>query len=296
MQLYAKCLLKAGQAQKALHVLQEQYVQTPHYIVLIYLFAKYVVKARLRELYPTSLGALSEVVIHGVHKRRSNAKFYMGVINEYNGLMEQASLHFQAYLEGSSGKQVTDKMHPLRRFTKDAYVAKFQEISLDDLNLTSIAARNTILRSLDTLKGVEQRSIPKSIHQVSPLDSLTLSASADSESPGTEFSLLLECKQIVNSSTQLDKFLMKAKILKALMADKQSGAFAKFFRKLLDYTNALNITKLKASETYFALTKQYVCVNLQLKLIAQSKLAGKTNFEYGVLSEHADRLVALIEK
>jgi len=61
---------------------------------LLYLYGKYIVKARVRDLYPTAMGALSEVVRHGVHKRSHNARFYMGVINEYNGLMEEANTHF----------------------------------------------------------------------------------------------------------------------------------------------------------------------------------------------------------
>ena len=74
--LYAKCLLKAGQTMKALFVLQEQFVQTPHYIGLLYLYAKYIIKAKVKELLSTAIGALCEVIKHGVGKRRHNAFFY----------------------------------------------------------------------------------------------------------------------------------------------------------------------------------------------------------------------------
>jgi hypothetical protein len=133
--------------------LQEQYVQTPHYVVLLYLYAKYIVKARIRDLYPAALGVLSEITRHGVHKRSHNAHFYMGLIEESNGMLEAASMHFETYLKGSSVMQVSNKLDPLRQFTKDVYIAKFQETSLDDMNHTSINARIAIESSIAKLKG-----------------------------------------------------------------------------------------------------------------------------------------------
>lgn len=70
--------MKAGKIQKALFVLQEQYVQTPHYISLLYLYGKYIINSKTKEMYSTAIGALSEVVRHGVNKRQLNAIFYIG--------------------------------------------------------------------------------------------------------------------------------------------------------------------------------------------------------------------------
>jgi len=66
---------------------------------------------------------------------------------------------------------------------------------------------------------------------------------------------LNEAQSIVNSSTKLDKFLLKAKIFKTFLTEKQSGAFTKFFKKLQEYTNALDLAKLKPSDTFYALSK-----------------------------------------
>jgi hypothetical protein len=67
--------------------------------------------------------------------------------------------------------------------------------------------------------------------------------------------MLQECSKVVNSSTRLDKFFIKAKIFKLFNTDKQSGAFTKFFKKLQAYTNALDLDKLKPSDTFYALSK-----------------------------------------
>ena len=74
----------------------------------------------------------------------------------------------------------------------------------------------------------------------------------------------------------------------------------KTFKKLLAISSALDINKLKPSEAYTALLKQHILIKMQLKLVAmQSELdmfTSKTNYEFGLLSNHADRLLLLIEK
>lgn len=66
----------------ALFVLQEQYAQTPHYISLLYLYGKYIVKSKVKDLYNNAVGALTEVIKHGVSKRASNAHYYIGLMYE----------------------------------------------------------------------------------------------------------------------------------------------------------------------------------------------------------------------
>lgn len=104
------------------------------------------------------------------------------------------------------------------------------------------------------LKGKSHHGTSKQ-HLISPLDPLTPPVNLDAEIMASEAALLNEAQSIVNSSTKLDKFLLKAKIFKTFLTEKQSGAFTKFFKKLLEYTNALDLAKLKPSDTFYALSK-----------------------------------------
>ena len=104
--------MKAGKTQKALFILQEAYVQTPHYISLLYLFGKYIIKAKVKEMYSTAIGALSEVAKRSVFKRRLNSMFYIGMAYEFRSQTEHAYLNFKVFLNG--GYQVSDKLEPIK--------------------------------------------------------------------------------------------------------------------------------------------------------------------------------------
>lgn len=71
----------------------------------------------------------------------------------------------------------------------------------------------------------------------------------------------------------------------AFLQPKQSGAFLKSFKKLLAFTQALDVDKLKASEVWPAMVKQHVLIKMQLKLIEMPTMhdlfTSKTNFEFG---------------
>jgi len=130
---------------KALFVLQEQFVQTPHYIGLLYLYAKYIIKAKVKELLSTAIGALCEVIKHGVGKRRHNAFFYLGLAQQQLGSVELASLQFGLYMMGGSVRQLSEKIGPLKRFSKEAYVAQFEQSGvLTQERRASIKAARTI--------------------------------------------------------------------------------------------------------------------------------------------------------
>ncbi len=51
-------------------------------------------------------------------------------------------------MKGGSAKQVSERIGPLRKFTKESYISKFQETSLDELNLVSIKAKIDIKDSI----------------------------------------------------------------------------------------------------------------------------------------------------
>lgn len=134
---------------------------------------------------------------------------------------------------------------------------------------------------------------------ITPLEPLITSTQMDRDKLLSESLLLAQAKQIMDSN-KLDKFKVKAKILLAFVSQKQSEAFLKSFKKLLVFTQTLDVDKLKASEVYPAMVRQHVLIKMQLKLIGMPSMVdlftSKTNFEFGQLSINADRLLILVEK
>lgn len=47
---------------------------------------------------------------------------------------------------------MSEKIGPLKKFTKEAYITKFEETSLDELNQVSIKAKNDIRDGIATYK------------------------------------------------------------------------------------------------------------------------------------------------
>jgi hypothetical protein len=77
-------------------------------------------------MYNTAIGALSEVARRSAHKRRHNCMFYIGMAYELKSKNENAMLNYTLFSKG--GVQVSDKLQPLKKSTKDTYIAKFKEI------------------------------------------------------------------------------------------------------------------------------------------------------------------------
>ena len=202
-------------------------------------------------------------------------------------------------MRAGSSKQSSEKLGPLRKFTKDAYVVKFQQVSLDELNVNSLKVKSTIMESLAKIKK-KQKPITQSSPLASPLDHIVSMPEQNQVLMQTESMMLKMTQQISNTSSHVDKFIMKAKIMLTFLSDKPSADFNKKFQKLLAFSKSINLAKISKSDLQQALVKQHTLIKFQLRLVDMPTMADhfskKTNFEYGNLAEHADRLLGLIEK
>lgn len=72
--------------------------------------------------------------------------------------------------------------------------------------------------------------------------------------------MLKMTQQISNTSSRVDKFMMKAKILLTFLSDKPSDVFYQKFQKLLSFSKEMDLSNLKLAETHQAIVKQHTLI------------------------------------
>lgn len=74
----------------------------------------------------------------------------------------------------------------------------------------------------------------------------------------------------------------------------------KTFKKLVEFVKNTSLDKIKPSETYRLIIKQYTLARMASKLlkigIMKDLFTSKTNFEFGELNDYADKIMKLLDK
>ena len=60
---------------------------------------------------------------------------------------------------GGGSLQISDKLSPVKKLIKESYISHFKEIQLEDLNLVSIKAKQTILDAIAQVKYSDKSSM-----------------------------------------------------------------------------------------------------------------------------------------
>lgn len=105
--LMYKCLTKMGLIERCLQLIQMQYLESPHFSSLLYLYGKYIIQNPQLHSGNLSAGisALEEVLRISCQARKAKACFWLSTAYLENGQLTLAGLYQAQYL--SSIRQVT---------------------------------------------------------------------------------------------------------------------------------------------------------------------------------------------